>query len=103
MAGDSSTPPISCPSTTARSVTPPWENFLLQLDLEVTLPGDAGDQQFRVVIVWNCEIRLGPLLELLYSSGYRNRDPSDERVASVDFRGPIDALDTILRQAPCAR
>lgn len=63
----------------------------LQVDLEVTLPGEGKDQTFKVSLQWVSVVSLQMLLEAL--SGHLNEVPEDS----------VQALDVITRHLPSMR
>ncbi|CAM9184982.1 unnamed protein product [Lampetra planeri] len=65
--------------------------FHLQVDLEVTLPGEGKDQTFKVSLQWVSVVSLQMLLEAL--SGHLNEVPEDS----------VQALDVITRHLPSMR
>lgn len=64
---------------------------VLQVDLEVTLPGEGKDQTFKVSLQWVSVVSLQMLLEAL--SGHLNEVPEDS----------VQALDVITRHLPSMR
>lgn len=85
-------PHVSFPSLPL-SFTPPSgvPSFHLQVDLEVTLPGEGKDQTFKVSLQWVSVVSLQMLLEAL--SGHLNEVPEDS----------VQALDVITRHLPSMR
>lgn len=66
-------------------------SLYLQVDLEVTLPGEGKDQTFKVSLQWVSVVSLQMLLEAL--SGHLNEVPEDS----------VQALDVITRHLPSMR
>lgn len=73
------------------SLCPFTSSCLLQVDLEVTLPGEGKDQTFKVSLQWVSVVSLQMLLEAL--SGHLNEVPEDS----------VQALDVITRHLPSMR
>lgn len=73
------------------SLCPFTPSCLLQVDLEVTLPGEGKDQTFKVSLQWVSVVSLQMLLEAL--SGHLNEVPEDS----------VQALDVITRHLPSMR
>lgn len=65
--------------------------FLLQVELEVTIPGEGKDRSFKVSIKWVSCVSLQALHEAL--SG---------RLPSVPFE-TVQALDVVMRHLPSMR
>lgn len=65
--------------------------LVIQVDMEVTLPGEGKDQTFKVSIQWVSVVSLQLLLEAL--AGHLNEVPEDS----------VQALDVITRHLPSMR
>lgn len=68
-----------------------WFRFVLQVELEVTIPGEGKDRSFKVSIKWVSCVSLQALHEAL--SG---------RLPSVPFE-TVQALDVVMRHLPSMR
>ena len=65
-----------------------WNAFLLQVELEVTLPGEGKDRVFKVAMKWVAQISLYALEEAL-----------EGRSRNIPFEA-IQALDVVMRHLP---
>ena len=65
-----------------------WNVFLLQVELEVTLPGEGKDRVFKVAMKWVAQISLYALEEAL-----------EGRSRNIPFEA-IQALDVVMRHLP---
>ena len=63
-------------------------HFLLQVELEVTLPGEGKDRVFKVAMKWVAQISLYALEEAL-----------EGRSRNIPFEA-IQALDVVMRHLP---
>lgn len=65
--------------------------MILQIELEVTLPGEGDDRKFQVSLKWASQVSLELLQQAL--NGQKRSVPKDA----------LDAIDVILRHLPSMR